>query len=354
MMELTEIVGLIDNPEREREKTRPWLSVTLLTVVSVLGPGDFSCWWWSPEVEGEAGGGRRKWRVRLVGVAGGGVDVAGGRPPHSLSPVMQRRCENNLVGRQCLSYGRQTVQPQRISVELEKQSYCDLRVVNNTEHCVAFKVKTTSPKKYFVRPNTGVIQPWDSCFIRVATSVLRYSSSRAGLSLKLGGSISLSPFMEVPGSILAGGLQLISVIHRRLEEHRVASLQFARLQSAGLQDMLTYAKVSKRSVHVTLLSRARVQVTLQAQREYPPDMQSKDKFLLQSTIVASHSEVDELQQDTFTKDIGKVVEECKLRVVYLSPQAALGNSEDEASKDSKRNLDSNSVSSTIALLFKLG
>lgn len=134
--------------------------------------------------------------------------------------------------------------------ELEKQSYCDLKVANNTEHCVAFKVKTTSPKKYFVRPNTGVIQPWDSCFIRV---------------------------------------------------------------------------------------------TLQAQKEYPPDMQSKDKFLLQSTIVAPHTEVDELPQDTFTKDSGKVVEECKLRVVYLSPQAALGNSENEASKDSKRSLDSNSA-----------
>ncbi|RYR42856.1 hypothetical protein Ahy_A08g039296 isoform B [Arachis hypogaea] len=54
------------------------------------------------------------------------------------------------------------------SVELEKQSFCDLKVVNNKENYVAFKVKTTSPKKYFVRPNTGVIQPWDSCIIRGA------------------------------------------------------------------------------------------------------------------------------------------------------------------------------------------
>ncbi|XLR61434.1 hypothetical protein S83_012106, partial [Arachis hypogaea] len=51
-------------------------------------------------------------------------------------------------------------------VELEKQSFCDLKVVNNKENYVAFKVKTTSPKKYFVRPNTGVIQPWNSCIIR--------------------------------------------------------------------------------------------------------------------------------------------------------------------------------------------
>ncbi|GMP95665.1 hypothetical protein CsSME_00044621 [Camellia sinensis var. sinensis] len=100
-----------------------------------------------------------------------------------------------------------SVQPDELKFqfELEKQSYSDLKVTNNTEHHVAFKVKTTSPKKYFVRPNTGVIHPWDSCVIRV---------------------------------------------------------------------------------------------TLQAQTEYPPDMQCKDKFLLQSTIVASDADVDELPQDT--------------------------------------------------------
>lgn len=130
--------------------------------------------------------------------------------------------------------------------ELEKQSFCDLKVVNNTEHHVAFKVKTTSPKKYFVRPNTGVIQAWDSCVIRV---------------------------------------------------------------------------------------------TLQAQREYPPDMQCKDKFLLQSTTVPPNSDVDELPQDTFTKESGRTLEECKLRVVYITPGSAQGNSEDGASMCG---LDSNS------------
>ncbi|XP_009371054.2 vesicle-associated protein 2-1-like [Pyrus x bretschneideri] len=132
--------------------------------------------------------------------------------------------------------------------ELEKQSFCDLKVVNNTEHHVAFKVKTTSPKKYFVRPNTGVIQAWDSCVIRV---------------------------------------------------------------------------------------------TLQAQREYPPDMQCKDKFLLQSTTVPPNTDVDDLPQDTFTKESGRVLEECKLRVVYVA-SGAQGNSEDEATRSSMRSLDANS------------
>lgn len=128
--------------------------------------------------------------------------------------------------------------------ELEKQSFCDLKVANTTAHHVAFKVKTTSPKKFFVRPNTGVLQPWDSCMIRV---------------------------------------------------------------------------------------------TLQAQREYPPDMQSKDKFLLQSTKVPSNIDVDELSPDTFNKEGGKTIEELKLRVVYVSPNSATRSSEDRA----KKNLDAN-------------
>ncbi|KAJ0961828.1 hypothetical protein J5N97_029656 [Dioscorea zingiberensis] len=56
--------------------------------------------------------------------------------------------------------------------ELGKPSYCNLKVVNNTEHHVAFKVKTTSPRKYFVRPNTSVVQPWDSCTITVINSLI--------------------------------------------------------------------------------------------------------------------------------------------------------------------------------------
>lgn len=124
-----------------------------------------------------------------------------------------------------------SVQPEELKFlfELDKQSICDLKVTNNTDQNVAFKVKTTSPKKYFVRPNTGVIHPWDSCVIRV---------------------------------------------------------------------------------------------TLQAQREYPPDMQCRDKFLLQSTVVSVNSEVDDLPQDTFTKDSGRAIEECKLKVVYSSPNSA--------------------------------
>nr|CAD1844958.1 unnamed protein product [Ananas comosus var. bracteatus] len=121
-----------------------------------------------------------------------------------------------------------SVYPEELTFEfeLEKPSYCNLKVVNNTEHHVAFKVKTTSPKKYFVRPNTSVVQPWDTCTITV---------------------------------------------------------------------------------------------TLQAQKEYPNDMQCKDKFLIQSTKVPPSADIDEIPPDTFNKEGDKVIEELKLRVVYANP-----------------------------------
>ncbi|KAL4280115.1 hypothetical protein GQ457_03G021810 [Hibiscus cannabinus] len=121
-----------------------------------------------------------------------------------------------------------SVQPNDLKFlfELDKLSFCDLHVMNNTDNHVAFKIKTTSPKKYFVRPNTGIVMPRDSCIIRV---------------------------------------------------------------------------------------------TLQAQSEYPPDMQCKDKFLVQSTIVPPDTDVDDLPADTFNKDGSKEIKECKLKVLYESP-----------------------------------
>lgn len=47
----------------------------------------------------------------------------------------------------------------------------------------------------------------------------------------------------------------------------------------------------------------------------------------------------------FDKASGKsTIEECKLKVVYLYPNLAKGNSEDEVLKNSIQDLDSNSVS----------
>ncbi|KAG7021131.1 Vesicle-associated protein 2-2, partial [Cucurbita argyrosperma subsp. argyrosperma] len=48
-------------------------------------------------------------------------------------------------------------------VEIEETKYCTVQLANNTNHHVAFKIKTTSPKKYCVRPNVGIVFPKSAC-----------------------------------------------------------------------------------------------------------------------------------------------------------------------------------------------
>ncbi|VFQ65208.1 unnamed protein product [Cuscuta campestris] len=47
----------------------------------------------------------------------------------------------------------------KFTFELLKQSSCSVYLTNVTDQYVAFKVKTTSPKKYCVKPNIGIIKP---------------------------------------------------------------------------------------------------------------------------------------------------------------------------------------------------
>ncbi|KAK2977365.1 hypothetical protein RJ640_013344 [Escallonia rubra] len=67
------------------------------------------------------------------------------------------------------------VHPQELkfNFELKKQSSCSLRLVNRSNDHVAFKVKTTSPKKYCVRPNTGIVKPQSTCYFVVTMQAQR-------------------------------------------------------------------------------------------------------------------------------------------------------------------------------------
>ncbi|KAH1106862.1 hypothetical protein J1N35_010630 [Gossypium stocksii] len=122
-----------------------------------------------------------------------------------------------------------SIDPQELQFpfELRKQISCSLNLSNKTYNYVAFKLKTTNPKKYCVRPNTGVVLP-------ASTS-----------------------------NVIA--------------------------------------------------------VTMQAQKEAPPDMQCKDKFLLQSVVASPGTAAKDITPEMFNKESGNYVEECKLRVVYPAP-----------------------------------
>ncbi|XP_010538462.1 PREDICTED: vesicle-associated protein 1-2-like [Tarenaya hassleriana] len=125
--------------------------------------------------------------------------------------------------------------------ELKTQISCSLHVSNKTDSYVAFKVKTTNPKKYCVRPNTGVVLPQSKCDIIV---------------------------------------------------------------------------------------------TMQAQKEAPPDMQCKDKFLLQSVKVPEGSTPKDITAEMFNKEAGNVVEESKLRVVYVPPTQPISPVKEEPEEGS--------------------
>ncbi|CAI9102415.1 OLC1v1000680C2 [Oldenlandia corymbosa var. corymbosa] len=111
------------------------------------------------------------------------------------------------------------------SVQVMKHSSCSVQLFNKSRHYVAFKVKTTSPKKYCVKPNTGIMEP-------------------------------------------------------------KSTFSF--------------------------------EVTMQAPR-VAPDMTSKDKFLVQSTVVDAGTTEEEITSTLFAKDNNKYVEERKLKVILLSP-----------------------------------
>lgn len=120
------------------------------------------------------------------------------------------------------------IQPQELkfAFELKKQSSCSIQLENKSKDYVAFKVKTTSPKRYCVRPNIGILLPRSTCDFTV---------------------------------------------------------------------------------------------TMQAPKEAPPDMQLKDKFLVQSTVVPYGTTDEDIVPSFFSKENGRYIQENKLRVVLVSP-----------------------------------
>ncbi|CAN6328489.1 unnamed protein product [Urochloa humidicola] len=65
----------------------------------------------------------------------------------------------------------------RFHFEVNKQSSCSVNLVNKSDQYVAFKVKTTSPKRYCVRPNVGVILPLESCDFTVTMQTPKNAST---------------------------------------------------------------------------------------------------------------------------------------------------------------------------------
>ncbi|XP_064972534.1 vesicle-associated protein 1-3 isoform X3 [Musa acuminata AAA Group] len=144
----------------------------------------------------------------------------------------------------------------KLPFEVKRQSSCCMQLTNKTDNYVAFKVKTTSPKKYSVRPNMGIVQP-------------------------------------------------------------------------------------RSAITIT--------VTMQAQKEAPPDYQSKDKFLIQSVIANDGATTKDITAEMFNKAPDKVVEEFKLRVVYIpaNPPSPVPEESEEGISPRPSMLENKTQSSTL-------
>lgn len=148
------------------------------------------------------------------------------------------------------------IQPSELAFpfELMKQSSCSMQLTNKTDHYVAFKVKTTNPKQYCVRPNIGVVLPGSTCDVTV---------------------------------------------------------------------------------------------TMQAQREAPTDLQCKDKFLVQSVAAENGAATQDITAPMFNKEPGKVVDECKLRVIYVPTSTPGSISEESEQGSSARSFENGTPNSTM-------
>ncbi|KAJ0446292.1 putative major sperm protein (MSP) [Helianthus annuus] len=111
--------------------------------------------------------------------------------------------------------------------EVKKQSTSSVHLSNISDEYVAFKVKTTSPKRFCVRPNSGIISPKSACDFTV---------------------------------------------------------------------------------------------TMQGLRSPPSEVECKDKFLIQSTVVDAATKEEDVTLELFSKRSGKYVEEKKLRVVLVGKE----------------------------------
>ncbi|KAJ8442628.1 hypothetical protein Cgig2_008404 [Carnegiea gigantea] len=161
------------------------------------------------------------------------------------------------------SMGTQLVDVQplelRFVVEEKKQSSCSIELINKSDQHVAFKVKTTSPKKYCVRPNVGVILPKATC--------------------------------EFTGTY--------SLLYNGLSNHLAYASQNTDSCLLGTSHPIPYA------------------VTMQVQRAAALDLQCKDKFLVQSTVVPSETTEADITPDMFAKGSGRHIEERKMRVILV-------------------------------------
>ncbi|KAL5214801.1 hypothetical protein ABZP36_003953 [Zizania latifolia] len=137
----------------------------------------------------------------------------------------------------------------KIPYDIKRKRSCCMQLTNKTNQYVAFKVKTTNPRKYSVRHACGILLPRSSC---------------------------------------------------------------------------------------------NVTVTMEAPSEAPLDHHCKDKFLVQSVVARHGATMKDFAPELFIKVRGRVIEEFKLRVVYVAANPPSPVPEEEGEEEEEEDASSRS------------
>ncbi|PWZ27894.1 Vesicle-associated protein 1-2 [Zea mays] len=169
------------------------------------------------------------------------------------------------------------------------------------------------------------------CLVRLRRSFCSKMSTESGELLGIDPVELRFPF--VPSCIVHSFPDFLSSLNQAVELNKQISYT---LQLTNKTDKQVAFKV-KRILLCAFPGRrshAKQNVTMQAQRDAPPDMHCKDKFLVQSAIVAKEIMPKEVTGDMFTKDSGNIVDEVKLKVVYTAPSSSQNEGFEDGNLDS--------------------
>ncbi|KAK2433064.1 vesicle-associated protein 1-4 [Trifolium repens] len=225
---------------------------------------------------------------------------------------------------------------------------------------VLLQVNTTNPKKYNIMPNIGDVKPRSSCDIKVIMQaqevappnlqckdlfVIQTIFERPGATTK-----DITPKMFEKNSgykVIELTMQVVYVAPPKLP----SPVQEIFDKESAPQASLTSYKVTvtdpkkycvkpigvvlPKPIGVVLpRSTCDIIVTMQAQKEAPLDMQCKDKFLIQSTVLSKKgATIKDVVPKMFNKDYGYDVKEYKLKVVYVAPPQPPSSVREGSDKD---------------------
>ncbi|KAK4422864.1 Vesicle-associated protein 1-1 [Sesamum alatum] len=251
--------------------------------------------------------------------------------------------------------------------EVDKQLSCSMRLLNKTENHVAFKLLSTNPKKYGVRPRIGILAPGSACDITVTMRAVK----EAPQNMRCKDKFMIQSAVASPDATKEDALNMFNreaghvfkesklrVVYstptveapvmenpnpngpetRKLLDIQPSELQLPLSPNKELSSSLRLSNVTENRVAFRIKpgspkylvqpkvgiilpqSTCDITVRMQAESKVPSEIQSEDKFLIQSVMVCADTTTEDNIADTVFDEARLSIEECEMQVVYVPKQ----------------------------------